>query len=312
MKDFYHICMTAHSEVLLRSMEDVALFTNQLALSAYRNETEVLTDAQMSTHVHETVLCDIPRKFVWSQELSLTKSYNKRHFRRGPLFDGKPFILQIKGPRHMQMAMNYSLRQGLHHGQSDTAFSYPWSTCNQLFKQERGVLPVPAKYCSRSDLKEFFPKNAGCFPDNWQADESGILLRSCFEEISLVENWYGTARSFIYSMTRKTTEEWLEEQKKDDVEGPIISLELMEKGFSSEDISQMKQREGNTKYNTKEMSDMEICSIIDNQMLGRFHKQSVYQLSADQKARLAEELRHDMGLCSEKQIRRCLVMDYVR
>ena len=60
------------------------------------------------------------------------------------------------------------------------------------------------------------------------------------------------------------------------------------------------------------MPDMEVCELIDNQMIGRFGVDSVYLLSKGQKEKLAAELRHDVGVRSEKQIARCLVMAYDR
>lgn len=312
MKRFHHICMTAHSEVLLRSVEDVALFVNLSAISALRCETDILTDSEMSTHLHETVLSDSVDNFSWSQQLSLTKAFNHRHSRKGPLFDSKPYILEIRGPRHMQMALNYSLRQGLHHGQSETAFEYPWSTCNSLFAAERGVpIDTPA-HKSRAEIQGCLPKNFRNFPDSWQADANGILLRNSFEQLRLVENWYGTARSFIFSMTRRTSEEWLNEQKADNTEGPTVTLDLLEKGFCPEDITAMLSREGNAKFATRCFSDMYLCSLIDNQMLGRFGADSVYLLSASQKQKLAAELKYDIGVRSEAQISRCLAMRYNR
>ena len=309
MKKFYHICLTAHSEVLLRSPEDVALTTNLTALAAYRTGTEILVDSQMSTHLHENVLSDDPGRFAASQSISLTKAFNCRHGRQGKLFDDKPYIVQIEGPQHMQMALNYSLRQGLHHGQSETAFSYPWSTCNEIFPLERGVARKPAAYVSRPELRCFFPKNAD-FPDSWQADSNGILLRRSFEQIPLVENWYGTSRNYSFSMMRKTSEEWLSQQGKDETDGPVVTLTLLEKGYSPEEIAAMLSSEESGKFFRRRTSDMELCELIDKQLLGRFRVSSVYSLSPRQKQMLSDELRHDLGILSEKQISRCLAMRY--
>ena len=309
MKNFYHICLTAHSEVLLRNEEDVALTTNLSALAAYRTGTQMLTDSQMSTHLHENVMTEDPERFSWTQRLSVTKGFNAMHHRKGKLFDENPYILQIHGPRHMQMALNYTLRQGLHHGQSETAFSYPWSTCNQLFVEERGLeIPKPY-YVARNEVSQFLPKNAD-FPDCWQLDENGILLRRSFEETALVENWYGTARGYMFSMIRRTSEEWLAEQQADGVAAPPVTLEMIEQGYGPEAIKAMLAFEGNSKYVRRGMSDMELCKLIDGQMLGRFHVDSVYRLSLRQKQMVAEELRCDLGIRSEKQIYRCLAMGY--
>ena len=74
----------------------------------------------------------------------------------------------------------------------------------------------------------------------------------------------------------------------------------------------MLSNERNAKYLTKGFSDMELCEIIDKQMLGRFHAASVYELSSKQKNSLANELKYDLGVKSEKQIARCLALSYER
>lgn len=311
MKELFHICLTAHSEVLLRNIDDVRLLTNNSALSAYRCATDMLTDSFMSTHLHEMVMTDSPAAFAKRQAQSITKAFNHKYGRTGPLFGPPPFILRIQGPKHTQMAFNYSLRQGMHHGQSETPFSYPWSTCNYLFTGERGVNEECPAYSSRSELREFFSKNSD-FPDEWQADRNGILLRKSFEQLKIVENWYGSARSYLFSMIRRTSEEWLAEQQKDDTKEPAITLDLLETGYSSEEVSHMLENEGNSKYVHRGMSDMEVCEIIDNECLGRFGADTVYALSQDQKDRIAKELNCDLGIHSMPQISRCLVMKYHR
>lgn len=310
MKDFYHICMTAHKEVLLRDIEDVALITNLSALSAYRSGAALLTDSVMSTHLHETTLSPLPEQFAYWQQLSITKAFNHKHSRKGPLFDGKPYILRLEGPRHTQMALNYTLRQGLHHGQSETAFDYPWSTCNCLFTSARGVQTPIATYKTRREIRNLLPKNVTEFPDEWQADENGILLRNTFEELSLVQNWYGTARNYIYSMIRRTSEEWLAEQNQDSTDEPTVTLESIEQGFTSDDISRMISFEVNSKYSNRARSDMDLCRIIDTQMLSRFRTDSVYQLSKEQKTKLANEIWNDLGVHNKQQISRCVAMEY--
>lgn len=309
MKRLFHICLTAHKEVLLRDIDDVRIMTNFSALAGWRSDADILTDSIMSTHTHQTVMSANPSEYINRLILGTTKAFNHKHSRKGPLFDRVPFKIELIGPRHTQMALNYSLRQGMHHGLSETPFAYPWSTCNYIFQEERGIVrPVPV-LTSRSEIRDCLSKNAE-FPDEWQADENGILFRPTFEQLNMVENWYGTARSYIFSMVRKTSSEWLEEQKKDGTEEPLITLNLLETGFSTEDIAGMLANEGNTKYIQRKMNDTEICHIIDNDMIGRFGKSSVYELSSSQKSKLAQELRNDYGILSSAQVSRCLAMDY--
>lgn len=309
MKQLYHLCTTAHSEVLLRNIDDVRLMTNFMALSALRNDTMHIADSQMSTHKHEIILSEDPHRYAKAQMISITKAFNSKYGRKGPLFDSKAYILPIYGPRHIQMAMTYVLRQGLHHGQTETAFAYPWSTCNCLFQEERGCTPERPLFSGSNDLRQVLPRN-NSYPEQWQADKNGILVRSSFEELTMAENWFGTARAYMYSMLRKSSEEWLQEQQQDTGDEPIITLDRLEEGYSAEEISEMLYFEGNPKYVTKPIKDMELCTLIDNNMLGRYGAHSVYQLSRKQKWAIADELKHDLGITNEKQLSRCLVLNY--
>lgn len=308
-KKLCHFCLTAHNEVLLRSLDDAGLFTNHMALEAWRCNVDLLADSIMSTHLHEVGFSSQPRGFARAQSISMTKAFNSKYGRKGPLFDGTAYILELHGPRHIQMAINYSLRQGMHHGVSETPFSYPFGSCNSLFRSPRGLAEEVPVYTSRADIRDLLPKNAD-FPDEWCADSNGILLRRSFEQLQMTENWYGSARSFLFSMTRRTSEEWLEEQKKDGVDDPPVTLDIIEGAYSAGDIAEMLAREGNPKYVFRAMDDMSVCSIIDNDMLGRFSASSVYALSDKQKRQLAAELWNDVGIRSEAQISRCLAMKY--
>lgn len=309
MKELYHIILTAHSEVLLRNIDDVRMMTNLSALSAWRSDTDILTDSFMSTHIHFTVMSRNPDVFIRKLRFSITKAFNYKYHRAGRLFDPNPSAQKVQGTYHSQMTFNYSLRQGMHHGVSETPFAYPWSTCNYLFGSERGVTPDKPVFRTRSEVQACLSKNAD-FPDEWQADADGILVRPSFEQLKLVETWYGTARGYMFSMIRRTSAEWLEEQKKDNNDSPVVTLETLEYGYSNDDITQMLNNEKNSKYLHRNMPDMEICSLIDNQMLGRFGKTSVYELSARQKTLIADDLRYDPRICSEAQLSRCLVMKY--
>ena len=59
--------------------------------------------------------------------------------------------------------------------------------------------------------------------------------------------------------------------------------------------------------NYRRPSDMDICAEIDCNILPRYSKVSVYQLSRPEKQQIAEYLYKTLHI-SEIQIRRCLVM----
>lgn len=259
----------------------------------------------MSTHIHLIVYSDDPRSMIYTLIQSITQYFNSKYGRKGRLFDKKSFSMAISGPRHVQMALNYALRQGLHHGLCDTPFAYPDCTCNEIFIKQRGMKERVLYYSNKADLKDFFPKNAD-FPDFWCADENGILLRGCFEEIQLVENWYGTARNYIFSMVRKSTDEWIDEQKQDNSNEPLITLLSIEPSYSPQDITKMYSMEGNAKFISRGPSDRDICSIIDSQIL--CERQSVYTITEKRKDDIIKILQIEYGIKSQKQIMRCLAI----
>ena len=65
----------------------------------------------------------------------------------------------------------------------------------------------------------------------------------------------------------------------------------------------------NGKSNYRRPSDMDICAEIDNNILPKYNKVSVYHLSQQEKQKIAEYLYRALHI-SESQIKRCLAMEY--
>jgi len=261
--------------------------------------------------LHQNIVSHDPKRYLSLLQESFTMDFNRRHDRRGRLFDDNIFTLKLDGPNHTQMSFCYGLRQGLHHGQSQTAFDYPWSSCNSLFRAARGLMEEKIFYSNRQDIKSLLPRKAE-FPDNWCADKDGILLRSCFENLALVQTWFGTARSFLTAMNRKSSEEWIREQYLDNNSQPPITLNMLEIGYDTNEINAMLTNEWNPKFVLKKMSDTELCKVIDTQLLQKYGVTSVYKLSQRSKLKLYENLRHEYTSCDPKQIARCLALNYWR
>ena len=107
-------------------------------------------------------------------------------------------------------------------------------------------------------------------------------------------------------MGRKTSEEWTKEQLKDNNDQPPVTLEAIEHGINLNHTAQMLSFE-NGKADYRKMSDIDLCHIIDHEILPEVGKQSVYHLTVSEKGRIAEMLyrRFHSG---EAQIRRCLAL----
>ena len=57
---------------------------------------------------------------------------------------------------------------------------------------------------------------------------------------------------------------------------------------------------------TEKMSEIELCTMLDNLARTRYGRHSVYQLTSKEKVQIAEELYRTLHL-NEVLIRRCLV-----
>ena len=131
-------------------------------------------------------------------------------------------------------------------------------------------------------------------------------MRESVLDIPQVENLFVSPRSFNWHMTRKSSEEWELEQGRDNNNLPPINLSVIEKGISITPTGEMLVNE-NGRSNYRRPSDIDVCSEIDNDILPKYSKSSIYQLSRQEKQLIAEYLYRALHI-GESQIKRCLVM----
>ena len=155
---------------------------------------------------------------------------------------------------------------------------------------------------SRADMAAYLPRYSA-FPDHWQMDESGVFLRKSFMELRRAEQYYGSARNYLYQMNRLTDESWKEDQQKDNT-GQPVTLSMIE-GADEKTIAQMLNNEHGRNFNPNRLQDMDVCRLIDHDLLPSFGVRSVYLLSDSQRQRLARQLQAEYRLPNH-QIRRCL------
>ena len=136
--------------------------------------------------------------------------------------------------------------------------------------------------------------------------ESGLLVRETVIDVADVEHMFGTPRTFLYYMNRLSSEEWLKEQAKDDNGLPPVTLETIEKGISFQSLKSMFSSEGG-RCNYNALNDIQLCDVIDSEILPRFNQSSVYRMLSSELQRAAELLRRNYHL-PESQIRRCLAI----
>lgn len=301
MKEIYHCCFTSHDEVLFRNPEDVGIFLNLTALHGYRDNVDILVDAEMSNHIHNCIHAERPNEFMWKLRVSYARLFNKKYSRGGPLGDRGCFIKPLKGRNHICSAFSYVGRNGLHHGLASTAFGYRFCSAGALFADDIGMLPPSPLITSRAEIMSLIPRRYE-FPDNYVMDGNGIFLRTSFLATRMAEAYYGTARNYLYQMNRLTSDEWQKEQLQDTEPSPPVGLADIEP-MDTMDVLLNNERGRN--YRPDRPSDMDVCMLIDKDYLPSCGVSSVYLLSEAQKSRIFRELTMDRRL-PEQQVRRCL------
>jgi hypothetical protein len=304
MKKTYHLCLSAGEEVLFRDVEDYNRGFNCLALALFNTDSTGLVESEMSTHYHQLIQSRNPDEFMRCFRLSYSMYFNRKYHRPGKLGEKNHYTMEVVGYNHMIAAMSYVLRNPLHHGVAPIPYAYPYSSVNSIFMTEMGKVPcrglLDRRYYHR------FISRASQIPDNYVMSESGIFLRESVLDIPQVENLFVSPRAFNWHMTRKSSEEWESEQGRDNNGLPPINLSVIEKGIYMTSPKEMLINEMG-KSNYRRPSDMDICAEIDNNLLLKYGKSSVYLLTRQEKQHIAEHLYRTLHV-SESQIRRCLAM----
>ena len=303
MKQTYHLCLSGNDEIMFRDEEDYHRAFNCFALALYETESTGLAEAIMATHTHQVVQTEHPKDHVHYFRRSYSTYFNHKYQRSGKLGEKTHFSMEVIGYHHLLAALSYTLRNPLHHGIVPIPFAYPHCSANAFFRKEMGKLYVEKTIPSNTCYKHIGRRAE--FPDSYKMNESGLFLRESVLDVPQVENLFVTPRSFNYYMTRKSSEEWEKEQAKDNNSRPPINIQAIENGNLCTDLNRMLYYESG-KYDYRKLTDIELCTEMDNISRTRFNKHSVYQLSLPEKQILAEEYYRKHHL-SEAQIRRCLV-----
>ena len=304
MKESYHICFTSHGEVMFRDSEDHGMFINLMALRAFDTGTELLADAEMSTHVHLNLLADDPMAFAKRLRISYTKYFNHKYGREGRFGEKYTYLLKVDGFNHQLVLLNYILRNGLHHAASPTALGYLYCSVRDMYQEDIGLSRDQPVQLSREDIAHFLPRHSE-FPDKYQMNENGVFIRSSFMELRRVEQHYGSPRNFLFQMNRLTDPSWSDEQQRDETGKPLTLADVEQADERS--ISQMLNNEYGRNFSRNRLQDMDVCRLIDRQLAPRFGASSAYGLTENQKQRLARQLLYEYRL-PDAQIRRCLVL----
>jgi len=304
MKKMYHLCLSAGDEVLFRDLEDYHRGFNCFAVALHKTGSTGLAESFMSTHCHKLVQTEDPAEFMHCFRLPYSMYFNRKYHRSGKLGENVHFTMEIVGHHHILAAASYILRNALHHGIAPIPYAYPHCSANAIFMKEMGKKPCTDLLHPRY-YRRFAGKTAE-FPDRYKMSGSGVFLRETVLDIPQMENLFVTPRAYNWYMTRKSSEEWEAEQKKDLNDLPPVNLSSIESGIRTESTDRMLIHESG-KSDYRKPTDIDMCTEIDRIILPRYGKASVYMLTRQEKQEIARLLYRNYRL-SENQIRRCMAM----
>lgn len=304
MKKTYHLCISADDEVMFRDREDLNRGFNCFALSLYKTGSTGIVETFMTTHCHLMAETDDPEGLIYNMRMPYSKLFNNKYHRHGRVGERHHFQIEVVGFYHRQAAAIYTLRNAVHHGVAPIPYAYPHSTTNHIFRSAMGK-PAVEELLPRKSFYRHIGRRAE-YPDSYQMDKSGLFVRSSVLDIPQVENLFVTPRAFDYHMCRKTSEEWIKDQNNDNNGLPPITIADIENGVKMHSIEDMLAYE-NGRADYRRLSDLDICRMIDKDLVPKFGKFSVYQLTQQEKRKIAELLYRQFHV-GKAQIIRCLAM----
>lgn len=313
MRKTVHLCLSSHDEIMYRNEADLIMGFNCLAIAVLNTGSRLMAEGFMSTHNHSLLQTDCYKEVMRRSRYSFARYFNTKYSRKGRLGEKTYFVLEVEGLYHCISAANYVLRQGLHHGLSDTPFGYPHCSANTIFRKELGK---EASVLTISKEKRYLYLPEGVtLPDEYRMNENGLLLREDIVDTAYMEEIYISPRNFLYQMNRLSGQKDNQDQQNEN-NTPPITIDRIEAGVPEFDIKKALINEQG-KVNRSILTDFELCDIIDNKLIGRYFKDnqapSVYLLSERQRANIGNMLWTERNLyrgkfTSTKQVKRCLAL----
>ena len=303
----YHLCFTSHKEVLFRDPEDMHHAFNSLCSSLFKTDSACYAYASMSDHHHGCYRTKNPVELIRTFRESYTKYFNHKYFREGEFGERGAYLQEITGTKHFISAVTYVLTNPPHHGITTTPFEYPYSSANDYFRKELGKPFYSGRLLTYQEIRAALPRRAA-FDPSWKMGPNRVFLSESVLDIGAVEAGFGTVQAFNYYMGRKSGEDWIKEQADENISSPF-TLENTEEPLIRANKTSVAEllRNEKSRFRTVSITDLELCSLIDNTFVPEYGKRSVYLLDEKEKLTIAEALFKKYSHNAD-QIKRCLVL----
>lgn len=276
MKGYYHV--SSHGlerNDIFKSREDFIQGMNDVAICVLGYDVLILCFCLMSNHFHFLLYGTLEECRRFSEEYKRRCGIRMRNSGdvKG-LKDVEVRLHRIDDLRYLENVIGYILRNPMAAGIKVLPYLYPWSSASLYFNPQ--IIIGGEVLNEMSERKRFrILKSRTSVPDNYMVDSNGMILPSCYVDYAAVEKIFRHPARLLAALARNV---------ENDVE---IFLGV------ADEVS---------------MTDQEILSQMKELIWVEFHRDSISQLSMEQRVRLCRLLKLNFK-AGVKQIARVTHID---
>ena len=276
MKGYYHVSSHGlEKNDIFKSREDFIAGMNDVALCVLGLDVTILCFCLMSNHFHFVLYgtYDLCRTFA---EEYKRRCAMRMRYANGDVRGLKDVYLQldlVDSQEYLENVIAYVLRNPLAAGVVIMPYHYPWSTAGLYFS---GQKMNGRRLNDMSERKRCaILKSHSNVPDSYMVDDSGKILPQCYVDVAAVENIFRHPARLLMMLARKI---------ENDVE---VKLGLGD---------------------WVTLTDQEILTQLPELIRTEFKKDSLVQLTVDQRLHLCLLMKRNFG-AGVKQISRIIHID---
>jgi len=201
---FFHVCSKPAADVIFKDVAEKNLAVLYLAIASRETKTVILAYNIMSNHVHILLKGYGPKDF-YARFVFLVNNYMRRHGRKGSLLPTEPTIVPVNTLAHFKEEVAYILRNRFVVDSGENPFTSLWSSGYLYFNPRLEELITTVPFVSSEQLSKRKIMQLTCTTDGTLLPPglrfiNGCLDPSCIVDYKLVEQLYGNARQFVFSM----------------------------------------------------------------------------------------------------------------
>ena len=276
MKGYYHVCSHGlEKNDIFKKSEDFITGMNDIAICILGFDVSILCFCLMSNHFHFLLYGTAEECMRFSQEYKRRCSIRMRGAGDvQALREVEIHVDRVDAQEYLENVIAYILRNPIAAGIHMMPYHYPWSSISLYFNG--GKIYEGVRLNGMSERKRFrVLKSRSDVPDAYMVDEYGMILTSCYVNAEFVEKVFRHPARLMAALARK------------------IEVDVELRLGLAENVS---------------MTDQEILTQTNELIMKEFRKESISQLSMEQRLRLCYLMKKNFR-AGVKQISRITRLD---